>query len=88
MLHSGDSCLQQSHALFSNYSTLAHAGSRLRRDLTSEGGVAPLGGTTAEAINLSVQLGGLEEKFAFKRAISRLHEMQSAAYLLSRSRHE
>lgn len=63
-------------------------GSRLRRDLTSEGGVAPLGGTTAEAINLSVQLGGLEEKFAFKRAISRLHEMQSAAYLLSRSRHE
>ena len=62
------------------------AGSRLRRDLTREGGVAPIADSSSAASALAGQLGGLEEKYAFKRAISRLHEMQSASYLLSRSR--
>ena len=62
------------------------AGSRLRRDLTREGGVAPIAASATDASSLTGQLGGLEERFAFKRAISRLHEMQSAAYLSSRVR--
>lgn len=51
-----------------------------------EGGVAPIADSANQAVNLAGQLGGLEEKFAFKRAVSRLHEMQSAAYLASRMR--
>ena len=48
--------------------------------------MAPVADSATQAANLAGQLGGLEEKYAFKRAISRLHEMQSASYLLSRSR--
>ncbi|KAK9808342.1 hypothetical protein WJX73_003940 [Symbiochloris irregularis] len=62
-------------------------GSRLRRDLLQEGGVAPIADSANQAVNLAGQLGGLEERFAFRRAVSRLHEMQSTAYLASRKRH-
>ena len=40
----------------------------------SEGGVAPLFGTGTATVT-TTHLGGLEEKFAFARAVSRLHEM-------------
>ena len=33
-----------------------------------------------------VRLGGAEERFAFQRAVSRLHEMQTAVYLARRAR--
>ena len=48
--------------------------------------MAPIADSVRQATNLTGQLGGLEEKYAFKRAISRLHEMQSVSYLLSRPR--
>jgi predicted ATPase len=51
-------------------------GAKLRRDLTQEGGVAPVT-MTAKRIGA---LGGEEEKFAFARAVSRLCEMQSEMY--------
>ena len=63
-----------------------HAGSRLRRDLMAEGGVAPVAVTASAAMDAAQNLGGMEEKFAFKRAVSRLHEMQSTTYLGSRLR--
>jgi hypothetical protein len=45
----------------------------------AEGGVAPVqGAPTVQA------LGGLEERFAFSRAVSRLYEMQSPRYFLGR----
>ena len=62
------------------------AGSRLRRDLMAEGGVAPVAATANAAMAAAQNLGGMEEKFAFKRAVSRLHEMQSETYLASRIR--
>ena len=62
------------------------AGSRLRKDLMQEGGVAPVADSASTAASLAGQLGGLEEKFAFRRAVSRLHEMQSQSYLASRAR--
>ena len=62
------------------------AGSRLRRNLMAEGGVAPVAATANAAMAAAQNLGGMEEKFAFKRAVSRLHEMQSNAYLGSRRR--
>lgn len=61
-------------------------GSRLRRDLMAEGGVAPVAATASAALAAAQNLGGMEEKFAFKRAVSRLHEMQSDTYLRSRVR--
>lgn len=50
------------------------AGSRLRRDVMSEGGVAPIFEAGTATVTTKA-LGGLEEKFAFARAVSRLHEM-------------
>ena len=52
----------------------------------TEGGVAPVAASPAAAAAAAARLGGLEEQFAFQRAVSRLHEMQSATYLHSRSR--
>lgn len=49
-------------------------GARLRRDLGSAGGVAPVAATAGRL----AALGGEEEKFAFARAISRMYEMQSS----------
>jgi len=50
------------------------ADSRLRRDVMSGGGVAPVFSPGTATVT-STHLGGLEEKFAFARALSRLHEM-------------
>lgn len=61
-------------------------GSKLRRDLMTDGGVAPVAVTAAAAQAAAQNLGGVEEKFAFARAVSRLYEMQSHAYLQSRDR--
>jgi hypothetical protein len=44
------------------------------------GGVAPVQGATA-----AQSVGGLEERFAFSRAVSRLYEMQSPRYQLARA---
>ncbi len=55
------------------------AGGKLRTNLLAEGGVAPVHGASAVR-----SLGGLEERFAFSRAVSRLYEMQSPRYLLAR----
>jgi predicted ATPase len=57
----------------------AAEGARLRRDVTLEGGVAPVA-STEEAKRAAAQvLGGEEERFAFARAASRLLEMAAAA---------
>lgn len=58
-------------------------GGRLRRSVTVDGGVAPIGGVNSSSTKqaLRLQLSGEEEKFAFKRAVSRLKEMQSVQYL-------
>ncbi|KAL4438248.1 hypothetical protein ABPG77_010609 [Micractinium sp. CCAP 211/92] len=61
-------------------------GSRLRRNLMADGGVAPVAATAAEAAAAAQCLGGVEERFAFARAVSRLYEMQSPLYLESRPR--
>ncbi|XP_011070982.1 putative ATPase N2B isoform X1 [Sesamum indicum] len=50
---------------------------RLRRDVLAEGNVSS-GGTTTGIISL---LSGQEEMFAFRRAVSRLIEMQTPLYL-------
>ena len=47
----------------------------------ASGGVAPLAQRTGQAVELQARLGGLEEKFAFERAASRLAEMQTDAFL-------
>lgn len=39
------------------------------------------GGAAQAAAMAAAQLGGAEERFAFGRAVSRLYEMQSPAYL-------
>ena len=62
-------------------------GSRLRRDSTADGGVAPVAASSADAAATAQRLGGAEERFAFARAVSRLHEMQGPLYLASRPRH-
>jgi predicted ATPase len=64
----------------------ATEGSRLRRDLTVGGGVAPVGHTEKERRGLRAQLSGKEEEFAFARAVSRLLEMQTPSYLSARPR--
>lgn len=56
-------------------------GTRLRRDTMADGGVAPLAINLAAAKEAAARLGGAEEQFAFARAVSRLHEMQSPVYL-------
>ena len=53
-------------------------------------GIALLGRLACMPLNtcptLQVRLGGAEERFAFQRAVSRLHEMQTAVYLARRAR--
>ncbi|PRW45179.1 lactation elevated 1 [Chlorella sorokiniana] len=61
-------------------------GSKLRTDLTADGGVAPVAASATEAAAAARRLGGEEERFAFARAVSRLYEMQSELYLASRPR--
>lgn len=56
-------------------------GARLRRDATSSGGVAPVAATPAALTAAMGALGGAEERFAFRRAVSRLYEMQSPQYI-------
>jgi hypothetical protein len=63
------------------------AGSKLRTDLMSDGGVAPVASSTQAAAEAAALLGGAEEKFAFARAVSRLYEMQSPLFLAARTRH-
>ena len=60
-------------------------GGRLRRDAMADGGVAPvLASATPEAAReAAARLGGAEEQFAFARAVSRLHEMQSPVYQIT-----
>lgn len=60
---------------------LTFAGSKLRTNLMEDGGVAPVASTRARALEAAAELGGAEESFAFSRAVSRLHEMQSPLYL-------
>ena len=55
-----------------------HAG--LRRDVRAQGGVAPVAGTPREMRLAKLRLSGLEERFAFSRATSRLLEMQTPKY--------
>ncbi|CAH9073283.1 unnamed protein product [Cuscuta epithymum] len=52
-------------------------GGRLRRDVLAEGGISS-GGSPTGIISM---LSGQEELFAFRRAVSRLIEMQSRVYL-------
>ncbi|VFQ84756.1 unnamed protein product [Cuscuta campestris] len=52
-------------------------GGRLRRDVLAEGGISS-GGSPTGIISM---LSGQEEMFAFRRAVSRLIEMQSRVYL-------
>lgn len=52
-------------------------GGRLRRDVLAEGGMSSGGSATGIVSMLS----GKEERFAFRRAVSRLIEMQSRVYL-------
>ena len=54
--------------------------SKLRRNLVAAGGVAPVAGSAQEQLRLTAHLGGAEEQFAFRRALSRLHEMQTPRY--------
>jgi predicted ATPase len=61
-------------------------GSRLRRDFNADGGVAPVASSAAEAAAATARLGGVEERFAFARAVSRLYEMQTPLYIDSRPR--
>lgn len=61
-------------------------GSKLRTDLMSDGGVAPVASTTTAAAEAAALLGGAEERFAFARAVSRLYEMQSPLFLAARPR--
>ncbi|KAG0609370.1 hypothetical protein M758_8G179400 [Ceratodon purpureus] len=56
-------------------------GGRLRRDVTAEGSVAPVGATRSERTSIQSIFSGREEAFAFRRAVSRLLEMQTPKYL-------
>lgn len=55
-------------------------GSRLRRDLTADGTVAPVAGNAKDLREVRAQLSGEDEEFSFRRAISRLLEMQTPNY--------
>ena len=60
---------------------------RSRRDVTQLAGVAPVAGTRAAMAGAVAKLlSGEEERFAFSRAVSRLAEMGTEAYLASRQR--
>ena len=59
----------------------------LRRDVRARGGVAPVAGTAREMRLAKLRLSGLEERFAFSRATSRVLEMQTPKYA-SRARRE
>lgn len=50
------------------------------------GGVAPVASTKEAMAGAVKAMSGAEEKFAFLRAVSRLHEMRTAAYWSSRAR--
>ena len=52
----------------------------LRRDVRARGGVAPVAGTAREMRLAKLRLSGLEERFAFSRATSRVLEMQTPKY--------
>lgn len=65
---------------------LLWAGSKLRTDLLSDGGVAPVLEDRQAAAEAAALLGGAEERFAFARAVSRLYEMQSPLFLSARPR--
>ncbi|GFR49686.1 hypothetical protein Agub_g11835 [Astrephomene gubernaculifera] len=54
---------------------------RLRRDATTAGGVAPVAASPTSLALTVGALGGAEERFAFRRAVSRLLEMQSPQYI-------
>lgn len=55
----------------------------------ADGGVAPVAATAAEAAAAAQRLGGVEERFAFARAVSRLYEMQVSERVVSCSaRHD
>lgn len=56
----------------------AAEGARLRRDVMTEGGVAPVASTEQAKRAAAQVLGGEEERFAFARAASRLLEMAAA----------
>ena len=56
-----------------------HAG--LRRNVRARGGVAPIAGTAREMRLAKLRLSGLEERFAFSRATSRVLEMQTPKYV-------
>eukprot|EP00200_Dunaliella_tertiolecta_P018552 CAMPEP_0202400428 /NCGR_PEP_ID=MMETSP1128-20130828/2722_1 /ASSEMBLY_ACC=CAM_ASM_000463 /TAXON_ID=3047 /ORGANISM="Dunaliella tertiolecta, Strain CCMP1320" /LENGTH=682 /DNA_ID=CAMNT_0049003971 /DNA_START=28 /DNA_END=2073 /DNA_ORIENTATION=- len=56
-------------------------GSKLRTDLSSDAGVTTFATSPTEVKEAKALLGGLEEQFAFARALSRLYEMQSQAYI-------
>ena len=58
---------------------------RLRRDVAAAAGAAAVAATAQERVRLTAHLGGAEEQFAFARAVSRLQEMQSAAYWARRA---
>jgi predicted ATPase len=59
----------------------------LRRDVRARGGVAPVAGNAREMRLAKLRLSGLEERFAFSRATSRVLEMQTPKYA-SRARRE
>lgn len=61
-------------------------GSRLRRNVMAEGGVAPVAASPSALVAAVHSLGGSEERFAFSRAVSRLYEMQSALYINVRAK--
>eukprot|EP01018_Ginkgo_biloba_P021069 Gb_14272 [translate_table: standard] len=56
-------------------------GAKLRRDVLSPGNVAPIASTNEERASIQSLLSGREEMFAFRRAVSRLIEMQTPPYL-------
>jgi len=67
-------------------SETAVEGSGLRRNVLADGGVAPVATTKKAMAAATYQLGGGEEQFAFKRAVSRMYEMQTDLYIQSRPR--
>lgn len=60
------------------------AGSKLRTNLMSDGGVAPLAGSSQSLASATRQQSGMTEKFAFARAVSRLYELTSPRFRAAR----
>eukprot|EP00873_Tetraselmis_striata_P002674 jgi/Tetstr1/422938/TSEL_013718.t1 len=67
-------------------SETATEGGGLRRDVLAKGGVATVATTQRGMMAATQMLGGMEEKFAFARAVSRMYEMQTDVYLRTRAR--